>query len=75
MKKYYFVLFVLLFTALLNSEWVEIGDNTGETIFGHSSSGKEYTEVNFSLNGYELEPVREGDISYQKISYWDEGNS
>ena len=75
MKKYYFVLFVLLFTALLNSEWVEIGDNTGETIFAHSSSGKEYTEVNFSLNGYELETVREGDISYQKISYWAEGNS
>ncbi|MDP8201092.1 MAG: hypothetical protein P9M11_03010, partial [Candidatus Tenebribacter burtonii] len=75
MRKLTLFLLLLLFTALLNSEWVEIGDNTGETIFSHSSSGKEYTEVNFSLNGYELEPVREGDISYQKISYWDEGNS
>jgi len=75
MRKLTLFLLLLLFTALLNSEWVEIGDNTGETIFAHSSSGKEYTEVNFSLNGYELETVREGDISYQKISYWAEGNS
>ena len=75
MKRALLLLSLLLFVSLLNAEWITIEENTGQQLFGHTSFGKEYTEVNFSLNGYELETIREEETSYQKISYWKEGNS
>ncbi|MDP8203483.1 MAG: C25 family peptidase propeptide domain-containing protein, partial [Candidatus Tenebribacter mawsonii] len=75
MKKIIILLLVLLFSVSAYSAWVEIDANTGLQVFDHASSGKEYTEVNFSLNGYEIETVRENDLDYKKITYWKEGNS
>ncbi|MCD4796034.1 MAG: hypothetical protein K8R49_02545 [Candidatus Cloacimonetes bacterium] len=74
LKKTLFLL-LLLFLSVLNAEWVDIEGNSGKNLFEHTSSGKEYTEVNFSLNGYNIETIRENEIDYQKISYWKEGNS
>ncbi|MDP8204627.1 MAG: hypothetical protein P9L95_08870, partial [Candidatus Tenebribacter mawsonii] len=75
MKKLTFLIILSLLVSLLAATWVEIDANTGLQVFDHASSGKEYTEVNFSLNGYELETVRENDLDYKKITYWKEGNS
>ena len=51
-KKTFFLLFPLIFISVLNAKWIDIESNRGQELFDHSSSGKEYTEVNFSLNGF-----------------------
>ncbi|MBT5419709.1 MAG: hypothetical protein HOK80_02380, partial [Candidatus Cloacimonetes bacterium] len=75
MKKLTLLLVLLLFVSLLTATWVEVSENNGSQVFDHTSFGKEYTEVNFSLNGYDIETVRENEIDYKKITYWKEGNS
>ncbi|RLC55588.1 MAG: hypothetical protein DRH89_07405, partial [Candidatus Cloacimonadota bacterium] len=75
MKKTFFLLLLLILIPVLNAKWIDIESNRGQELFDHSSSGKEYTEVNFSLNGYNIETISENEIDYQKISYWKEGNS
>ena len=66
-KKTLFLLSLLIFISVLNAEWTDIEENRGQELFDHSSSGKEYTEINFSLNGYDIETIRENDTDYQKI--------
>ncbi|MDA3814285.1 MAG: C25 family cysteine peptidase, partial [Candidatus Cloacimonetes bacterium] len=75
MKKYSIILLVLLLGVNAFSEWVDIPENSEQKLFDHSSSGKEYTEVNFTLNGYNVETIRANETDYMKISYKDEGNS
>jgi len=74
-KKTFFLLLPLIFISVLNAKWIDIESNRGQELFDHSSSGKEHTEINFSLNGYDIETIREDDTDYQKVSYWKEGNS
>ncbi len=74
-KKTLFLIFLLISISAVNAEWTDIEENLGQELFDHSSSGKEYTEISFSLNGYNIETIRENEIDYQKISYWKEGNS
>ncbi|MDA3813391.1 MAG: C25 family cysteine peptidase, partial [Candidatus Cloacimonetes bacterium] len=69
------LLLLLLFVSILGAEWVAIPENTEQKLFDHSSIGKEYTEVNFTLNGYNVETIRANETDYMKISYKDEGNS
>ena len=75
MKKFSIILLVLVISVSAYSNWVEVSENNGSQVFDHTSFGKEYTEVNFSLNGYDIETVRENEIDYKKITYWKEGNS
>ncbi|MDA3813771.1 MAG: hypothetical protein PF570_05900, partial [Candidatus Cloacimonetes bacterium] len=69
------LLLLLLFVSILSAEWVDIPENTEQKLFDHSSIGKEYTEVSFTLNGYHVETIRADETDYQKISYLNEGNS
>ncbi|MBT5419492.1 MAG: hypothetical protein HOK80_01270, partial [Candidatus Cloacimonetes bacterium] len=73
MKKFSIILLVLVISVSAYSNWVEVSENNGSQVFDHTSFGKEYTEVNFSLNGYDIETVRENEIDYKKITYWKEG--
>jgi len=74
MTKKLTVLFLLVFITVLNADWVNIDGNTNQKLFDHSSAGKEYTEINFTLDGYNIETINEKGVNYQKISYLDEGN-
>jgi Peptidase family C25/Propeptide_C25/Carboxypeptidase regulatory-like domain/FlgD Ig-like domain len=69
------LLFILLMLSMLqlSSEWIDVEENRGAELFEHTSYGKELTEVHFSLPGYEIEPVIENGETYQKITYWNEG--
>ncbi len=73
MKKYSLILLVLLLSANAFSNWVEIPENTNKELFGHTNLSEAKTEINFTLNGYEMESVDEKGYKYQKISYVNEG--
>jgi len=75
MTKQLTVFFLLVFITVLNAGWVDINENTNQKLFEHTSYGKESTEINFSLDGYNIETIRDNDTNYQKISYRNEGNS
>jgi len=65
------LLLVLLFVVSLNAEWVNVSANS--QLFDHNSTRNNLTNVNFTLDGYELETIEENGETYQKISYWNEG--
>jgi len=73
MKKLLLILLLATF-SMLSAKWIDIDENKEVELFDHTSSSKAYTEVYFSLNGYEIETKRENEIDYQKISYINEGN-
>jgi len=50
-KQTLFLLSLLLFISTLNAVWTEIEQNRSQELFDHTSSGKEYTEIQFFLNG------------------------
>ena len=57
----------------LSAAWIEIPENSRSKLFEYVAGEIESVELEFSLNGYELEEIYErGDI-YQKISYSNEG--
>ena len=70
-----FILFlVLVFVSFSGfAIWVEIPGNSDKKMFKAISSNLEITEVDFSLDGYELEIINENEENYQKISYWNQG--
>jgi hypothetical protein len=67
------VIVTLLTFGSLFGNWVEISENSNRKLFEHNSYGKETTEIQFSLNGYEFETVTKNDEDFQKISYFNEG--
>ncbi|MBT6993669.1 MAG: hypothetical protein HN952_01815 [Candidatus Cloacimonetes bacterium] len=70
MKK--LLLFVaMLIVVSLSAEWVDVSVNS--QLFDHNSTRNDLTNVNFTLDGYELETIEENGETYQKISYWNEG--
>jgi hypothetical protein len=73
MKQNLIVFIIILLISSLSAEWVDIDQNRGDELFDHTSYGKELTEIHFSLPGYDIEPVTENGVTYQKISYWNEG--
>ncbi|MCK4312530.1 MAG: hypothetical protein KAW88_07330, partial [Candidatus Cloacimonetes bacterium] len=72
MKKIVILIF-LLFTITLYPDWVEIQENSQKQLFENIYSNLETTEIQFSLNGYEIENISESGMNFQKISYWNEG--
>ena len=55
------------------SNWVEIPENTNKGLFGYTNLSEAKTEINFTLNGYEMDSIDEQGDRYQKISYLNEG--
>ncbi len=72
MKK--MLLIVLLITGLtISAEKVNVPENLHKELFDCVSSYSERTEIEFSLDGYQLENISENSINYQKISYFNAG--
>jgi hypothetical protein len=57
----------------LFSNWVEITENSNRNLFDHISNELSQTEINFSLNGYEIKNINANSINFSRISYPDEG--
>jgi hypothetical protein len=72
-KKIWLFFLFLIITAFLFADRVEISENSNRELFEYVSYGIGSTEVNFALDGYEIETVKNEGIEYQKISYWNEG--
>ncbi|RLC46452.1 MAG: hypothetical protein DRI23_12365, partial [Candidatus Cloacimonadota bacterium] len=73
MKKFILLVILILAVWQLAATWNEIPENNGKKLFDHTSFGKEVTEVEFSLDGYQMEEITENGQLYHKISYWNEG--
>ena len=64
---------ILLYTLNLFSDWVELQDNSQKQLFEEISSNFETSKILFSLNGYDVENISDARKTFQKISYWNEG--
>ncbi len=73
MKRIMVFFLFLVFAAFLFADWVDISENSSQELFDHVSYGIGSTEVNFALDGYEIEIIKIEGIEYKKISYWNEG--
>jgi len=72
MKKIIFV--VILFACLsLSAIWTSLNENTSEKLFESNSVDLDQTNIQFSLNGFELEEISENGVIYKKITYQNEG--
>jgi hypothetical protein len=72
-KKIWLFFLFLIITAFLFADWVDISENSSQELFDHVSYGIGSTEVNFALDGYEIETVEIEGREYEKVSYWNEG--
>jgi hypothetical protein len=73
MKKILIFFVFLIITTFLFADWVDITKNSNRELFNSVSFGIESTEVNFALDGYEVEIIEIEGIEYEKISYWNVG--
>ncbi|RLD54034.1 MAG: hypothetical protein DRJ01_18575, partial [Bacteroidetes bacterium] len=73
MKKLCILLILSGFYLNLLGKHITIKENSGEKLFNCISSNLTKTELQFSLDGYDLEKISEGKIIYDRISYWNEG--
>ena len=69
------IIFILsgLFSFGLFGSWISIDRNSKNEMFKTSSSESGLTEVQFSLDGYEIESIGKNGKTYQRISYANEG--
>ena len=73
MKKILLFIVFLTITTFLFADWEDISKNSNQELFDHISYGIGSTEVNFALDGYEIETLVVEGVEYKKISYWNEG--
>jgi Peptidase family C25/Propeptide_C25/FlgD Ig-like domain len=73
MKRSFLFIVLLITICQLSAVWNEIPENTGKELFDHTSFGKEITEIEFSLDGYQMEEITENGQLYHKISYLNAG--
>jgi len=73
MKKILVFFVFLTIAAFLFADRVDISKNSNRELFDHISNGIGSTEVNFALDGYEVEIIDVEGVEYKKISYWNEG--
>jgi uncharacterized cupredoxin-like copper-binding protein len=73
MKKILVFFLFMIITAFLFADWVDISKNSNRELFNHVSYRIGSTEVNFALDGYEVETIDVEGVEYKKISYWNEG--
>ena len=74
MKRNILLVFLIMTVWQLSATWSEITENSGKELFDHTSFGKEVIEVEFSLDGYQMEEITQDGLLYHKISYWNEGD-
>ena len=74
MKKTVLIAISTLISVGAFAGWIDLPENAGNKLFDHTSNGNETTIVQFSLDGFEMEPVVETGTEYQKISYFNEGH-
>ncbi|HHE38935.1 MAG TPA: hypothetical protein ENL20_10240, partial [Candidatus Cloacimonetes bacterium] len=67
------ILLCLIIGFYLSATWIEIPENNRENLFEHLSGDRNAIELEFSLNGYEMETVSERGETFQKLSYSNEG--
>ncbi|NQV17507.1 MAG: hypothetical protein HQ534_03080, partial [Armatimonadetes bacterium] len=72
MRRIFLVIVLVLFCSFLFSDWIEIDANQGK-LFECRASNLGQTEVEFSLDGYEIESIEKNGKTYQRISYANEG--
>ena len=72
MRRFLFVIILILFYSFLFSDWIEIDANQ-EKLFECRASNLEQTELHFTLDGFESETIEKDEQIYQKLSYWNEG--
>jgi len=77
MRKTFFqiILLMILFvmSICLSATRIEIPENSRKSLFECVPGNWETIEIEFSLNGYELETVQVREETFQKISYLNEG--
>ena len=73
MKKILVFFVFLIITVFLFADRIDISKNSNQELFDHVSYGIGSTEINFTLDGYEIETIDVEGIEYKKISYWNEG--
>ncbi|MBC8384266.1 MAG: hypothetical protein H8E57_01970, partial [Candidatus Cloacimonetes bacterium] len=66
-------LVIVLININLFANWVAVEENSTKKMFEVSSSNPGSTEFDFSLKGYEQETIIENGISYERISFENEG--
>ena len=67
------LLIAVFIFSTLGADWIAIDENSDSDLFEHRSFGTEITDLQFSLNGFEMEDVHENGVNYKKISYNNEG--
>jgi len=67
------IFLLLVFTTILFSEIVEIENNIGNELFTIETERSDQVFINFSLDQYEIEMIRENGVNYSRISYEGEG--
>jgi hypothetical protein len=69
------VLIVIISVYSLNlfSDWVELQYNSQKQLFEELSSNFGTTQILFTLDGYDIENISDVGKTFQKISYWNEG--
>ncbi len=73
MKKLFISMTMIVLAYTFSATWVEVPENSQEKLFEHVSGDRSAIEVKFSLNGYEMENVSERGETFQKITYFNEG--
>ncbi|MFC1898416.1 C25 family cysteine peptidase [Candidatus Cloacimonadota bacterium] len=72
MKRSILILIMLSICSFLLADWVEI--SSVENMFTSTSESTARTSVHFNLDGFERETVIENGVSFEKISYQNEGH-
>ncbi|MCK4654353.1 MAG: hypothetical protein KAU01_07905 [Candidatus Cloacimonetes bacterium] len=67
------IIIIILISINLYAEWIEIPENLHQPLFKKVDSNLKTTEIQFSLNGYEIVNVSESGSNFQQISYLNEG--
>ena len=67
------ILLFLMIGFILNAEWIEISGNNNGNLFEVIADNRTESEIQFSLNGFNLETVYENGTEYQKITYQNSG--
>jgi hypothetical protein len=54
MKKIFLFIILFVTSTFLFADWIDISKNSSKELFDHVSYGIGSTEVNFTLDGYEI---------------------
>ena len=73
MKHIFLLIFAVMLFNSFFAEWIEIDQNTSNKLFEVISDDEISTELEFNLDGYEMETITENGENYHKITYKNEG--